>query len=302
MTTTTVAPSPAPVPTTPAPAPPARRGVLQMLRDAEAAEQHTLTPGRCGFNAAQIQALAAPLDRSLISTREQGRSQLAYLPSWVVIREANRIFGFDGWQRQTISCRCITQAERMIGTRSQGREPRQGWGVTYTARVRITVNAGALGVLIREGSGAGHGIDVDLGLAHESALKEAETDAMKRALMTFGNPFGLALYDRQQREVSGGGSSTATTTATAEAPQARTQAPSQPRPRPQPRKVAGPAPEPVVPTAAPGQRPLEAAVIQQLQATIRGLPGPLREGFSKAFRHRFQVPADAATIADRILQ
>ena len=25
-------------------------------------------------------------------------------------------------------------------------------------------------------------------LAHESALKEAETDAMKRALMTFGNP------------------------------------------------------------------------------------------------------------------
>jgi len=40
--------------------------------------------------------------------------------------------------------------------------------------------------LLREGSGAGHGncfaeamgYDVDLGLAHESALKEAETDAM----------------------------------------------------------------------------------------------------------------------------
>ena len=232
--------------TTPAPAPPARRGVLQMLRDAEAADRSTLTPGRSGFNAAQIQALAAPLDRSFISTREQGRSQLAYLPSWVVIREANRIFGFDGWQRQTISCRCITQAERMIGTRSQGREPRQGWGVTYTARVRITVNAGALGVLIREGSGAGHGIDVDLGLAHESALKEAETDAMKRALMTFGNPFGLALYDRQQREVSAGGSTTTTATATtaAEAPQSRTQ----------PRKLVVRSPEPVVPTAAMGQR------------------------------------------------
>ena len=28
---------------------------------------------------------------------------------------------------------------------------------------------------MREGSGAGHGIDVDLGQAHESALKEAET-------------------------------------------------------------------------------------------------------------------------------
>jgi hypothetical protein len=32
--------------------------------------------------------------------------------------------------------------------------------------------------LRREGSGAGHGIDVDLGQAHESAIKEAETDAM----------------------------------------------------------------------------------------------------------------------------
>ncbi len=74
--------------------------------------------------------------------------------------------------------------------------------MTYIARVRITVAAGAHGPLIREGTGAGHGIDTDLGLAHESAIKEAETDAMKRALVTFGNPFGLALYDKSQRQVS----------------------------------------------------------------------------------------------------
>ena len=35
-------------------------------------------------------------------------------------------------------------------------------------------------------------------VAHELALKGAETDATKRALATFGNPFGLALYDREQ--------------------------------------------------------------------------------------------------------
>jgi DNA repair and recombination protein RAD52 len=35
-------------------------------------------------------------------------------------------------------------------------------------------------------------------------LKEAETDAMKRALMTFGNPFGLALYDKTQENVVDG--------------------------------------------------------------------------------------------------
>src|SRR5262245_15897946 len=39
------------------------------------------------------------------------------------------------------------------------------------------------------------------GQAHELALKGAETDATKRALATFGNPFGLALYDREQNGV-----------------------------------------------------------------------------------------------------
>ncbi len=36
---------------------------------------------------------------------------------------------------------------------------------------------------------------------HQTWVK-AESDAMKRALMTFGNPFGLALYDKEQRGVA----------------------------------------------------------------------------------------------------
>ena len=150
-----------------------------------------------GFSPEQLAALAAPLDRANVRQREQGRGKVAYVEGWFAVAEANRIFGFDGWQRQTIAVRCVAQAERLIG-----REQKPGWGVTYTARVRATVTAGGLTPLVREGSGAGHGIDVDLGQAHESALKEAETDAMKRALMTFGNPFGLALYDKAQRQVS----------------------------------------------------------------------------------------------------
>jgi len=97
----------------------------------------------------------------------------AWDEGWFAVAEANRMFGFDGWQRQTIAVRCVAQAERPIG-----RDQKPGWGVTYTARVRVTVNAGGLPPLVREGSGADHGIDVDLGQAHESALKEAGTDAM----------------------------------------------------------------------------------------------------------------------------
>ena len=134
------------------------------------------------FSTEQIAALSAPLDRAKVQTRSQAGRSLAYLEGWQAIAEANRIFGFDGWQRETIAVQCVSERERTLGSSN-----RAGWGVTYTARVRISV-----GDVIREGSGAGHGIDADLGQAHESALKEAETDAMKRALMTFGNPFGLA--------------------------------------------------------------------------------------------------------------
>jgi recombination DNA repair RAD52 pathway protein len=125
------------------------------------------------FSPEQIAALAAPLDRAKVQTRSQAGRSLAYLEGWQAIAEANRIFGFDGWQRETVALRCVSQSERAIG-----RDNRPGWGVTYTARVRVTITAGGLVPLVREGSGAGHGIDMDLGQAYESALKEAETDAM----------------------------------------------------------------------------------------------------------------------------
>jgi len=271
----------------------------------------------CTFSAEQITALSAPLDRAKVRQRRQGRSQVSYLEGWQVIAEANRIFGFDGWQRETVALRCVHQAERLIGE-----EQRPGWGVTYTAWVRISVSASTTGqlALIREGCGAGHGIDIDLGQAHESALKEAETDAMKRALMTFGNAFGLALYDKQQREVTGGASGgDRSRTTSAERPRQTPLRVVPPAPAPtwsqgkdhQPQAAATPKTEPpsALPTAAahppaddPGLAPLDPATIRQLHATIRSLPAPVLEGFSKAFRKRFQVPADAPSIADRICQ
>jgi hypothetical protein len=48
--------------------------------------------------------------------------------------------------------------------------------------------------IIREGHGSGEGRGASPGDVHDIALKAAETDATKRALATFGKPFGLALY------------------------------------------------------------------------------------------------------------
>lgn len=140
----------------------------------------------------QKDMLAADLDRKHVKQRQQSGRSLSYVEGWHVVAEANRIFGFDGWNRETVETKCVTEKVREIGASKQ-----PGWTVTYTAKVRVMV-----GSTIRDGCGTGHGIDRDLGQAHESAIKEAETDAMKRALMTFGNPFGLALYDKEQAHVS----------------------------------------------------------------------------------------------------
>jgi hypothetical protein len=243
-----------------------------------------------------------------------------------VIAEANRIFGFDGWQRETVALQCVSQAERRIGREpSKPSDPpqRDGWGVTYTARVRVVV-----GEIVREGSGAGHGIDVDLGQAHESALKEAETDAMKRALMTFGNPFGLALYDKQQRQVTTTSTESPSRGSTTERPSRgdTTERPSNgntpsnaagngtlrrsaadnghaPNHRPAGQhSTAGAADGIAAAQEDPALLPLDGATIRRIHATVRSLPQPQLEGFTKAFRKRFQVPEEATSIADRICQ
>jgi hypothetical protein len=295
----------------PAPPRPSQRppSALELIRSTDRAEealakasvpsppQEAPQAPPSGFSPEQLAALSAPLDRANVRQREQGRSKVHYLEGWQVIAEANRIFGFDGWQRQTIAVRCVAQAERLIGARGTSRDQKPGWGVTYTARVRVTVTAGGLAPLVREGSGAGHGIDVDLGQAHESALKEAETDAMKRALMTFGNPFGLALYDKRQREVT-----------SSAAPERPTAQPRQALPAPQHQERSATAAEPPDQAAVPapqqdaGLLPLDADTIRTLHGAIRQLPRPLLEALTQGFRKRFSIPEEAATIADRIVQ
>lgn len=143
------------------------------------------------FTEQQIKLLSDKLDASHVRPPQKYGPKGDYLEGWHVIAEANRIFGFDGWSYETVETKCVAENPRKIG---QGQK--DGWGVTYTSRVRVMV-----GGVVREDFGAGHGYDIDLGLAHESAVKEAVTDALKRALRTFGNPFGLALYDKTRANV-----------------------------------------------------------------------------------------------------
>lgn len=151
------------------------------------------------FSPEQIADLSAPLDRARVKSRKQGGGQVSYIESWHAESEANRIFGFDGWDTVIKSITKVAEREVTIGKGGNYEKP--GWSVSYIAVVTVTVFADGEQTT-REGVGAGHGIDADPGQAHESAVKEATSDAEKRALKTFGNQFGLALYDKTQANVA----------------------------------------------------------------------------------------------------
>ena len=142
------------------------------------------------FSSKQMRALKAKLSHQHVKSRQSNGTKIAYVEGWHVIAEANRIFGFENWDRRTIQPRCLWS------------ELQNGNTVCfYSTRVRIRVRAGDI-IVVREGIGTGLGRAREIELAHEIALKAAETDATKRALATFGNPFGLALYDKDQNGVT----------------------------------------------------------------------------------------------------
>ena len=134
----------------------------------------------------QIKALQAPLDPRHIKPPPKGKFG-SYVDGFHIVTEANRIFGHDGWSYG------ITKLD--LCSRVEAKDSKGGDQVRvgYFCTVRVDV-----GGVTREGAAVGTGMakpenEAD---AHESAVKEAETDALKRALRSFGYTFGLALYDK----------------------------------------------------------------------------------------------------------
>lgn len=134
------------------------------------------------FTNTQLRKLKASIRPQFVREREVAGKVLHYLEGWHIISEANRIFGFEGWDRETVHSQCVWQ-----------KSIDYGYAAAYLTRVRITVRAGDK-IIQREGLGSGEAVAPTAGQAHERASKAAETDATKRALSTFGNPFGLSLY------------------------------------------------------------------------------------------------------------
>ena len=141
-----------------------------------------------GLSPAVTQALGQPLDPALASQRKgrAGRSY-DYLEGHVVIEQANRIFGFGGWGYELagdVTLRRIETVDTQTG------EVKVSLG--YSAPVRVTV----AGALPRTDLGV-HPVAEDTLDGHDTAMKGAVTDGMKRAFRSFGVQFGNGFYGDQ---------------------------------------------------------------------------------------------------------
>lgn len=135
----------------------------------------------------QIVELKKPLDPKHVKAPTGGFGPKGdYIEGWLVINELNRIFGFDGWS-YTIDL------SRDSLDKADGKDQ---WQAAYTCICTLRV-----GEVTRQDVGFGSGFAKQIGDAIEGATKEAATDALKRAARTFGNAFGLALYDKSRANV-----------------------------------------------------------------------------------------------------
>jgi len=141
-------------------------------------------------NIEQIEQEAnAKIPREAVSTRSGGGGKdLSYLESHYVIARMNEVFGVMGWDSETVEMRQVNHAEQKPA---------------YVAKVRISavVKTSDDGYMKVTKEGYGFGSDKSGLNPHEMAVKEAESDAFKRAARQFGMSLGLALYDKTQENV-----------------------------------------------------------------------------------------------------
>jgi recombination DNA repair RAD52 pathway protein len=139
------------------------------------------------LNKAQQEQLLKGLNAQRVKSRTGGGGKsLSYLEVYDVKAHLIRVFGFGGWSWNVTETRLAFEDEGV----SKSGSPL--WTVGYYALGTLTIHA--LGCTYSEaavGSATGSRSD-----AHDNAIKNAESDAIKRAAINLGDQFGLSLYNQ----------------------------------------------------------------------------------------------------------
>ena len=115
----------------------------------------------------------------------------SHLPAFDVEAHLTRVFGFEGWDREIVDLWLVHETGEEKGGRT-------GWTVTYGCRLRVTLRDPS-GKVIKVMDGCATGSANNLpsrGDAHDFAMKNADSYALKRCAKALGDQFGLSLYNK----------------------------------------------------------------------------------------------------------
>lgn len=142
--------------------------------------------------------LDAKIPRSVVEERDGGGGRmLSYLSGHYVIDRLNKIFGPLNWSKQVTDIREVVNT---VNKRQRDGSYKEEKYPAYIVKVVLTVKSDDSPYMtIKEAYG--YGADKSGLNAHELAIKEAVTDALKVAAKDLGMSLGLALYSKEQENV-----------------------------------------------------------------------------------------------------
>ncbi|MFJ4649507.1 Rad52/Rad22 family DNA repair protein [Streptomyces bobili] len=135
----------------------------------------------------QLKVLFSELHQSRVGQNQKGFS---HVQQWDVRRFLIRVFGFGGYDTELVSIDCVKEIEIKAGDRSR-------WTVVYRVHQRLTVkDVHGRPIATFDGVATGDAQNQPgLGDAHDGAVKEADSQSLKRAAVNLGDAFGLSLYN-----------------------------------------------------------------------------------------------------------
>jgi hypothetical protein len=148
------------------------------------------------------------LTARIATARVQHNQGQSHLEQWDVRRHLIRIFGFGGFDVETIKCDMIERLEHAPGTvmvskwvdgrKTEAPNEFTRWTIVYRAEVRLTVKSpvdGSVLAVYEDGATGDSCNQPSIGDAHDQAMKTALSQALKRCAVNLGDQFGLSLYN-----------------------------------------------------------------------------------------------------------
>lgn len=146
-------------------------------------EQSAHTP----LTSLQLEGLHARIKTARVKTRNQAGKTLSYVEAYDIKATLIKIFGYAGFSAECLDAQIIREYQAPPA----GERTSPQWQITAKAVVRLTIHQ--TGATYTEYAVATNK-QSDWGDAADTALKSAESDALKRAASYLGTQFGLSLY------------------------------------------------------------------------------------------------------------